>query len=77
MSAGKRATAIAYVHAELAGRQWLWVIDDCPYCGRRHTHGGGRGTGPTLLGFRVPHCWGPGVDDLPQYELVERHRPKR
>ncbi len=47
-------------------RYWALTVLRCPYCGRRHYHGGGNGPTP-LLGFRVPHCLdGP----HPDYELV-------
>ena len=49
----------------------LYII--CPYCGRRHHHGGGDGDVPNL-GFRVAHC-GPDAPDhkgLLEYELVVR-----
>ena len=52
----------AWVSAELKpskdGRQWLWWIRQCPFCGRRHHHGGGRITEDPrrYLSDRVPHC---------------------
>lgn len=36
----------------------------CPYCGKRHLHGGGNGPLP-FYGFRAPHCGA-----LRDYELV-------
>jgi len=37
---------------------YLWVIDCCPLCGGKHTHGGGLlFDEPTeYLGHRVAHC---------------------
>ena len=37
---------------------WLWVIRKCPFCGKKHTHGGMRvEENPyEALGARVPHC---------------------
>ncbi len=37
---------------------WSWVIDICPYCGKKHTHGGGpiEGDPRELLGARAAHC---------------------
>jgi len=37
---------------------WLWVVDECPFCGRRHTHGGGdiAGDPRQLLSHRTSHC---------------------
>lgn len=42
-----------------AGRNvWLWIMDNCPYCGGSHQHGGGGlGEDPKrLLGHRITHC---------------------
>jgi hypothetical protein len=46
----------------------LWVVDHCPHCGRRHTHGGGLldGDPRAYLGSRVAHCHAG-----PDYVLVE------
>jgi len=60
------------------------VIDSCPYCGQRHSHGSGGESGPDF-GHRVPHCLPQKVlprwramygKDLPQYRLVEQPGPK-
>lgn len=49
-------------------RDPYWILEiTCPYCGRRHLHGGGPVTGPPVLGARVSHCAGHA-----EYELVER-----
>lgn len=47
---------------------WLLVIT-CPYCGKKHTHGGGDGIKPSLYGFRAPHCYGDKLR-LEDYELI-------
>ena len=53
-------------------RDGVWdLYVTCPYCGKKHHHGGGNGEVPNL-GFRVAHC-GPDVPEhkgLPEYELV-------
>ena len=46
------------------------VIDQCPYCGGKHSHGSGGDSGPDF-GYRAPHC----VKVLPEqghYRLVEK-----
>jgi hypothetical protein len=59
-----------YAYAELKrGRAcWLWIIKRCPFCGKLHSHGGGKldGDPRRLLGSRVPHCvqQGSGIYDL-------------
>ena len=35
---------------------WTWTVIDCPYCHRRHHHGGGVDDTPERLGYRVAHC---------------------
>jgi hypothetical protein len=57
--------AIAVVEPHLkADGIWDLVIEHCPYCGKRHTHGGGSGIAPSL-GRRLSHCHNGG------YELKE------
>jgi len=52
-------------------RIWVLTVDECPYCGKRHSHGGGLvSDGPPSLGFRVPHCLTRPAP--PDYELIER-----
>ena len=48
---------------------WQWVIPKCPYCGKKHTHGGGaRGDDPrAYLGGRVAHC---GTGEWRDYWLI-------
>lgn len=50
------------------GQPYLAVVDDCPLCGKTHTHGAG--TDPALphLGGRVPHCMPPRRGDT--YQLA-------
>jgi hypothetical protein len=48
------------------GRYWAVVVERCPFCGRKHYHGGGDGPEPAL-GHRVAHC----VDHAGSYELIE------
>jgi len=49
---------------------WVLTVDECPYCGKRHEHGGGSVDGPPALGFMVPHCLTRPAP--PDYELIER-----
>ena len=51
-------------------RIWVLTVDECPYCGNRHEHGGGGVDEPPALGFRVPHCLTRPAP--PDYELIER-----
>jgi hypothetical protein len=39
----------------------LWIVQQCPLCGREHTHGGGPSSGDprNLLGHRSQHCVNP------------------
>jgi hypothetical protein len=62
-------TPLAHVTAERSPRSGVWILTVacCPFCGRRHSHGGGSDETPDL-GFRVSHCIaGPGGT----YDLVE------
>lgn len=61
---------IAYVRAERA-RDGVWdlIIDDCPYCHKRHQHGGGDGDEP-FFGNRQPHCSDDAPAPHPSYDLV-------
>lgn len=68
--------AIARVRLKRGKVCWYWVIDRCPFCAGRHTHGGGplNGNPRRLLGHRSQHCMeGP---EWPRdgYELVESPR---
>ena len=48
----------ALAHLAKGHSCWLWVVDQCPYCGRRHIHGGGPldGDPRAVIGARVAHC---------------------
>lgn len=48
-------------------KQWSLVVEKCPHCGERHTHGGGFDDEP-ILGHRVSHC----VDGTGGYWLVPK-----
>jgi hypothetical protein len=57
--------------------EFRWVVDECPYCGRRHSHGGGPlgGDPRSFLFARTPHCDPQDVLDPPppaNYTLVEK-----
>jgi hypothetical protein len=53
---------------------WLWIVNPCPLCGRKHTHGGGSldGDPRRLLGHRVAHCTE--KEEPGGYVLVEKTR---
>lgn len=44
---------------------WDLVVEHCPYCGKRHSHGGGNGEQP-FYGNRLSHC----LNNERDYELV-------
>jgi len=44
---------------------WCLIIERCPYCGKRHQHGGGDGDVPQY-GWRQAHC----LNSTKSYELV-------
>ena len=52
------------------GYGWAWVIPVCPYCGRKHLHGGGPfdGNPRDFLGARMSHC----RNKRYEYILVEK-----
>lgn len=37
-------------------RVWLLKITTCPFCGRRHMHGGGGDPAGAFYGARLSHC---------------------
>ena len=43
---------------------WKFTVI-CPFCGKKHFHGGGSGETPARYGSRVPNC-----DSPTQYEIV-------
>lgn len=47
---------------------WVLLIEECPFCGGRHVHGGGSLEGPPALGERLSHC----RDDPRTYTLIAR-----
>lgn len=50
---------LKHANVEPHGINWLWLVLECPYCGRRHAHGvkGGIDANPfTALGMRTAHC---------------------
>jgi hypothetical protein len=51
---------IAQVELVRSRECWAWIIQNCPICGRSHTHGGGPLTGNPrdFLGLRATHCLG-------------------
>jgi len=52
-------------------RDGIWdLYITCPYCGKKHHHGGGDGDRPNL-GSRAAHCSGTKKpEELREYELV-------
>jgi hypothetical protein len=50
------------------------VVNRCPYCGKRHTHGTGGRTERGIHGHRAPHCAQPRTNN-PGYLLVEVSQP--
>jgi hypothetical protein len=51
---------------------YLWIVDVCPLCGQRHTHGGGAldGDPSQLLGHRNAHCASRPLSEPGGYLLV-------
>lgn len=49
---------VAWARLEQDKHGFYWVIDRCPLCAKRHTHGGGAldGNPRRLLGHRNQHC---------------------
>lgn len=68
--------AVARVRLKRGKVCWYWVIDRCPFCDGRHTHGGGPldGDPRTLLGHRSQHCNEGPHWPRSGYVLVERSR---
>lgn len=65
----------AEVYLEVSDDTYLWILDKCPYCFQRHTHGGGKvGEDDPYkqLTHRVAHCGDPFREIAHMgYELVE------
>jgi hypothetical protein len=59
---------LAHVTAERSPRSGIWILTvaRCPFCSKRHHHGGGDGPEPAL-GNRVAHC----DEHDGSYDLVE------
>lgn len=57
---------------ERTGKIWSWIIPICPYCGKRHTHGGGPidGNPRTRMGNRGAHCLNARGKDYDLREIV-------
>lgn len=52
----REAVAVAAV-TRCEARNGVWALTiRCPFCGRRHHHGGGATSGDPVLGERVSHC---------------------
>jgi len=62
----------AYVTLQKTSDCYLWIVERCPLCGKRHSHGGGKLTGNPrdLLGHRWAHCADP--IEPAGYYLAER-----
>jgi hypothetical protein len=58
---------VAFVTAEWSERSRYWALTvlRCPFCGKKHYHGGCSGPEPDL-GFRASHC----LEERGSYELV-------
>ncbi|MBL7107621.1 MAG: hypothetical protein ISS77_08475 [Phycisphaerae bacterium] len=72
---GPDETPEAEAHLEVSGNTYLWILDECPYCLQRHTHGGGKvGVDDPYkqLGHRVAHCSDPFRGIVGKgYDLIE------
>lgn len=68
------AAEAAWVEQKRRPRQGAWTltIRQCPYCSRRHTHGGGDGPEPEDGTHRVPHCVKPLNSPVRGYVIVVR-----
>jgi hypothetical protein len=55
-----KAPAKLIINREGPHAIYQWVVIRCPFCGKKHYHGGGRvgGDPRRLLGSRVSHCSG-------------------
>lgn len=41
-------------------QMWHWVVDECPFCGEKHKHGGEwihKKNPLDLCGYRYAHCY--------------------
>ena len=55
---------------------WILEIDCCPFCKKRHSHGGGVISESPALGFRVAHCTDR-PSPLGEYQLVVKEKTQR
>lgn len=64
----------AFVRLVRGKTQFLWIIDECPFCKKKHHHGAGLFTNNPVnfLGRRVPHCTGKHADGWGEYILTLR-----
>ena len=61
------------VSEKLVNGVWLLIVTCCPFCKKRHTHGGGSGLEPGLYGHREAHCVegeGSGYELVSSYESI-------
>ena len=60
-----RSFPSAAVTLDRGRKTWSWIVESCPFCGRRHMHGGGPLAESPFrhLGARMRHCGnGDGTD---------------
>lgn len=64
-----RGYVYAFATIERGRTVWQLVIQDCPFCGRQHVHGGGDFTDDPRRYYssRVPHCY---FGDVSMYVLT-------
>jgi hypothetical protein len=63
-----RAMEVAFVRMERGKDVNRWIVDDCPFCGKRHYHGAGTpDMKEPILGGRQSHC-SPGGQYLLQWD---------
>ena len=53
----------------------LVFVNDCPFCGKKHFHGRGRGPQP-IYGHRIAHCRSKSFDN-PGYILVPSRQTQK
>jgi len=48
----------AHVTLQKNPKGYSWIVEQCPFCGKKHVHGGGSldSSPDDFLGWRVPHC---------------------
>ena len=50
------AKAVWYVNRITKEAVWLLKVAPCPFCGKKHTHGGGGNPAAPDYGLRASHC---------------------